>query len=235
MSGRRRFLVIIPRNDGGVEAYPMKEWLRQHPEHIPPGLDATANNAWSLRDGLKRKGWSVTETETEVRLSPPGSAPLPSIIDEVLGTGNADEDDAGQAAAFALEYQLRDFIAQNLSTIRVGGKRLKLYVDATGRDGIEFPSATGPIDILAIDDDGAFVVFELKRANSPDRAIGQLARYMGWVSQTIGKGHQVRGVIVAKSISDNLRYAASVVPDVSLFEYRVEFHLKQANAETAGG
>lgn len=108
-------------------------------------------------------------------------------------------------------------------------KRLRLYVDPTGRDGIEFPTAVGPIDILALDQNGDFVVFELKRANSPDRAVGQLARYMGWVQQTIGRECKVSGVIVAKTISQNLRWAVSVVPNVSLFEYQVEFHLRPAH------
>lgn len=88
---------------------------------------------------------------------------------------------------------------------------------------MEFPTAVGPIDVLAIDDSGAFVVFELKRAPSSDHAIGQLSRYMGWVKQTIGKDRKVRGVIVAKTISDNLRYAVSVIPDVSLFEHENQF------------
>lgn len=120
-------------------------------------------------------------------------------------------------------------MASNLNTISVNRRRLRLYVDPTGRDGIEFPSAVGPIDILAVDESGSFYVFELKRASSADRAIGQLARYMGWVQQTIGKGREVSGVIVAKSISDNLRYAASIVPRVHLFEYEVEFHLRPAH------
>jgi RecB family endonuclease NucS len=100
-----------------------------------------------------------------------------------------------------------------------------LYVDPIGRDGIEFPTAVGPIDILAIDDSNAFIVFELKRARSPDHAIGQLTRYMGWVKQTIGKEHEVRGIIVAKAITENLRYAVTVIPNVSLFEYEVSFQL----------
>lgn len=93
----------------------------------------------------------------------------------------------------------------------------------------EFPSAVGPIDILAVDDKELFFVFELKRANSPDRAIGQLARYMGWVQRTIGQERDVFGVIVARSNSENLRYAASIIPKVYLFEYRVQFHLKRAH------
>lgn len=147
----------------------------------------------------------------------------------ILG-GEDEEEEQQPEAAFALEFQLRDFLAQNLTSIPVERRRLRLYVDSTGRDGIEYPTAVGPIDILATDETGAFVVFELKRARSPDHAIGQLARYMGWVKQTIGKGKTVRGIIVAKSISDSLKYSIAAVPDVSLYEYEVSFQLKPAQA-----
>jgi endonuclease len=223
----KRFNVVIAKEDGGVEVYPMKEWLRQHPDHVPPGLDATFSTSHELRNGFKKMGWTVQTTESEERLVMPGAANLEPNVGAVLG-GDDMEEVVQPEAAFALEYQLRDFIAQNLNNIPVEGRRLRLYVDAAGRDGIEFPTAVGPIDILAIDDTGALVVFELKRARSPDHAIGQLSRYMGWVKQTIGKDQKVRGVIVAKTISDSLRYSISVVPDVSLFEYEVSFQLKAA-------
>ena len=220
----KRFNVVIPKNDGGVELYPMKEWLRRHLDQVPDGLDPTSSTSHQLRDGLKKRGWSVQTTENEIRLVMPGAAP--TEVDAVLGHDEDQDGEAFSETAFALEYQLRDFLAQNLEAIPVEGRKLRLFVDPTGRDGTEFPSAVGPIDILAIDDTGAFVVFELKRARSPDYAIGQLSRYMGWVKQTIGKGQKVRGVIVAKTISENLRYAVAVIPDVSLFEYDVSFHLK---------
>ena len=222
----KRFNVVIPRDDGGVEFHPMKEWLRQHPERAPAGLDPTSATSHQLRNGLRKLGWSVQERETEVRLMAPGSSQLESTVDAVLGED--EEDTENDIAAFGLEYQLRDFLAQNLTAIPVDGKRLRLYVDPMGRDGVEYPTAVGPIDILAIDDDEQFVVFELKRARSPDHAIGQLSRYMGWITQTIGRGKLVRGVIVAKSISQNLRYSIAVVPNVSLFEYEVKFELKPA-------
>ena len=91
-----------------------------------------------------------------------------------------------------------------MNAIDVGGRRLRLYIDPTGRDGIEYPTEVGPIDILATDESGSFFVFELKRASSPDRAVGQLARYMGWVKHTIGKDRAVNGVIVAKDITEKL-------------------------------
>lgn len=229
----KRFSIVIPREDGGVEIHPMKEWLRQHPDYIPSGFDPTSSTSHQLRNALRKQGWSVQESETEVRLMTPDSIRLESTVEAVLGDGGEVEDADNDVTTFALEYQLRDFLAQNLSAITVEGERLRLFVDPAGRDGIEYPTAVGPIDILAIDDGGGFVVFELKRARSPDHAIGQLSRYMGWVTQTIGIGKKVRGVIVAKTISDNLRFSVAVLPNVSLFEYEVRFELKAANSSTA--
>jgi endonuclease len=187
-----RFNVVVPKIDGGADLYPMKEWLRRHPE-ILPGVDPSIETSHQLRNRLRRLSWSVHETPDEVRLVPPGTAD--SAVEAILGEN--EELNGGDAEAadayFALEYQLRDFLASNLATTDVQGKKLRLYADpATGRNGIEFPTAVGPIDILAVDEAGAFYVFELKRARSPDHAIGQLSRYMGWVCQTIGKDRRVR-------------------------------------------
>ena len=227
----QRHTVVIPRADGGVEVYPLKEWLRQHPEERPPGLDPSLNTTHQLRSGLRRLGWTMQETPTEVRLIKPGADVAAALVSEVLGSD--DDVEETNETAFSLEYQLRDFLATNLPSIPINGQRLRLYIDPTEREGIEYPTAVGPIDILAVDESGSFFVFELKRANSPDSALGQVARYMGWVKQTIGKEHQVFGVIVAKSISEKLRYGVSVVPNVHLFEYQVEFHLQAAHQLSA--
>jgi endonuclease len=213
----KRYNVVFPRDDGGVEVYAMKEWLRQHPDSTPNGLDPTQSTSQQLRNGLRKMGWTVQETNSEFRLFPPGAAVSEGPIEAVLGENEEADDSQEEPAAFGLEYQLRDFIAQNIAAIPVGGKKLRVYVD---------PTAVGPIDILALDGDGNFVVFELKRARSPDHAIGQISRYMGWITQTIGRGKGVTGVIVAKTISENLRYSLLVVPNVSLFEYEVKFELK---------
>jgi len=223
----KKFLVVIPKDDGGVELYPMKEWLRQHADSIPSGMDATQSTSHQLRLGLKKIGWQDHDTGTEIRMSPPGSRAPVDVIDEA---GDADDEALSNEDAevsFSLEYQLRDFIAQNIDAISICGRRLRLYVDPTGKDGIEYRTAVGPIDILAQDvQSGAFVVFELKRGRTPDHVIGQIARYIGWLKSTIAKDVEVRGVIVAKQITENLRYAIVAVPGISLFEYEVSFSLR---------
>jgi hypothetical protein len=215
----QRFFVAIPQDDGGIQIQPMKSWLANNPVHLPTGMDARASNSHSLARGLQKAGWKREESETEVRLLFPGTH-----SEDVLGEEEPSIEDAAETA-FALEYQLRDFIANNLARIDVAGRRLRLYQDSRG-DGIEYSTDIGRIDILAVDDNGAFYVFELKRARSPDAAVGQVARYMGWLRQGIGRGRPVNGVIVAREISPYLRYAADAMPNLSLFEYKVSFALE---------
>lgn len=135
-----------------------------------------------------------------------------------------------ELASFALEAQLRDFIAQNLSRIPINERSVTLYYDGDGRNGVEYPTQVGPIDILAIDQSQNFVVFELKLERGPDRALGQLARYMGWIKANLAKDREVFGVIVAKSIGDRLKYEVKVIPNVTLLEYEVDFHLRDASS-----
>ena len=49
------------------------------------------------------------------------------------------------------------------------------------------------------------------------------------------KDQKVRGVIVGKTISHNLRYTVGVIPDVSLFKYEVSFQLMPAHGFSAAG
>lgn len=223
-----RFNIVFSRPDGGLEIHPMKEWLRQHPDQIPAGLHPTNNTSHQIRDGLRRKGWSVQTSADEVRLMPPGDLATEETIAAVLGANSDDAEEQAEEAAFRFEIQLRDFIAQNLPTIDVHGQRLKLYTDDEGRNGVEYPTPVGPIDILAVDSSGAFYVFELKRARSPDHAIGQLTRYMGCLRKKFGAERKINGIIVAREITQSLRYAIAVIPNVSLFEYEVQFKLKSA-------
>lgn len=59
--------------------------------------------------------------------------------------------------------------------------------------------------------------------------MGQVLRYMGSIQQTLASGRDVHGVIVARSISDKLKYARTVVPNVYLFEYGLSLSLRQAH------
>jgi hypothetical protein len=133
-------------------------------------------------------------------------------------------------AAFALESELRDFLIRQLPRLSIGGKSLRLFRDSAGRSGREYPTAVGPIDVLAVASDGSLVVMELKLERGPDRALGQLARYMGWVQANLAGGREVRGAVVASRIDEKLRYAAAAMSGVTLLEYELDFRVREVAA-----
>ena len=57
--------------------------------------------------------------------------------------------------------------------------------------------------------------------------MGQISRYMGWLKQNLAKDEGVKGVIVAKKVDEKLKYAASIIPDISLFEYELNFKIQE--------
>jgi hypothetical protein len=64
-------------------------------------------------------------------------------------------------------------------------------------------------------------------SKSYDRVIGQLLRYISWIKKNHAEpGQKVRGVIVAKEISEDLLLACSELPSISLFEYSLSVSLK---------
>jgi RecB family endonuclease NucS len=70
-------------------------------------------------------------------------------------------------------------------------------------------------------------VIELKRKATSDAAVGQVLRYIGWVKKHLAKdGQNVRGIIIAASVDDSLRYAASNLSNVSVKTYSVTFSLQ---------
>lgn len=125
--------------------------------------------------------------------------------------------------SFALEEDLRHFLVRNLERIDPG---LTLYIDENGRDGEEYSTDVGNIDILAKDKDGSFVVIELKVSKGSDATIGQLLRYKGWVRKNLAGGGEVRGIIVASEIDDKLKYAAYAAGDLEILEYKIMFDLR---------
>ncbi|MHA1265556.1 MAG: endonuclease NucS domain-containing protein [Candidatus Helarchaeota archaeon] len=145
---------------------------------------------------------------------------FPATIEE-----NYEEDQSD--FEFALENHLRDFIVQNIEAIKIKNQSLRLYVDENNRDGVEYPTEVGIIDILATDESDDFIVFELKVSRGVDRALGQILRYIGWVKKNIAKDKEVKGVIVAKNVDKKLKLAASVTPNITLIEYGLDFKIKE--------
>jgi RecB family endonuclease NucS len=129
------------------------------------------------------------------------------------------------SSEFLLEKDLQRYLAENLDTVEQG---LRLY-EEDGIKGIEFEAGGGRrIDILAVDKMGALVVLELKVSKGYDRVVGQLLRYMTWVRYNVAEGQPVRGIIVCRNMTDDLKLACTDLSNVDLFEYQLSVTVTRA-------
>ena len=216
------------------------DWFAQHYPKIRLGtvhchLTRLSTNAPA------RVHYNAKPTEDDVffqldgghfRLYDPAHDPIPIDKESVTTKGEPPKRNVAEpecSTEFAYEADLRNYLAKNLSIIEPG---LKLYQDE-GITGVEFDVGGRRIDILAVDAKGALVVIELKVSRGYDRVVGQLMRYIAWIQKNQAEpGQQVRGVIVAREISEDLLLACSLLAGTQLFEYELSLKLKPVN--TAG-
>ena len=148
-----------------------------------------------------------------------------------IGLNNEDEEDSTESSEFVFEKDLQNFLVKNLHLIEA---ELKLY-ENEGITGVEYPVGNRFIDILAVDNQNQLVVIELKVSKGYDRVVGQLLRYMAWIEKNLAEEFQaVRGIIIAKHISEDLKLACSKLPDIKLMEYELSVKLHTLN-ESSGG
>jgi len=189
-------------------------------------------------NNAKRFHWSVKPGDDiffqlgpgRYRLYDPRTDPAPLVEGEKsLAVPLQQEDEAGEAGTeFAYEHDLRDYLAKNLHLIEPG---LKLY-QQEDVSGIEFPAGGRYIDLLAVDTSNNYVVIELKVSRGYDRVVGQLLRYVSWIRKHhADPGQKVRGVIIGREITEDLRLACCDLLDVKLYEYVMSVALKSVTAE----
>jgi hypothetical protein len=64
----------------------------------------------------------------------------------------------------------------------------------------------------------------LKRTeDTADKAVGQVARYLGWVSEHLADTKKVEGLLVTRSASEELRYAVKALKHCKLLNYEIQF------------
>lgn len=127
---------------------------------------------------------------------------------------------------FYMEKELENFIIFNWDNTELGKKYDLLYEDGE-MVSQQYRTDIGPIDILAKEKNtNSYVVIELKRNQTSDDTVGQLARYMGWIKDK-KKDKNVKGIIIAGDYDRKLDYARNMIPNIDVFIYEVDFKLKE--------
>ncbi len=134
---------------------------------------------------------------------------------------------SGSPVDALIETKLEDWIVAHWDDVDFGFSA-RLYREDGDVAGRQYDThEVGRIDLLCEDTNtNDFVVIELKRGRTSDQAIGQLARYMGWVDTKLANGRNVRGIILASEFDAKLRYAAHVIPGVQLLRYETKFEIR---------
>ena len=146
------------------------------------------------------------------------------IVGDRASTIISTDPDVEDPAAFALEEHLEDFLVQNWVNTELG-KEYDIFEEDGEKVGQQYPTDTGPIDILAIrKDKKELLVLELKKGRASDVVVGQALRYMGYVIQELAEGSQaVKGVIIALEDDQRIRRALAAVPNVTFYRYQISF------------
>ena len=129
------------------------------------------------------------------------------------------------ASSFALEKHLESYI-EKFWTDTAFGRDYDIF-----HNGCQFPTETGPLDILAHKKDKSeFLVLELKRDKTSDVAVAQTLRYMGYIKKTLATNDEkVKGCIIGSKEDQNLINAISMVPDISFYRYNLSFSLDKVD------
>lgn len=160
---------------------------------------------------------NITKYAEELKVLVQGKEPVEGLEpDEIV------ED----PTAFALEKHLEHFLVENWFKTELGAT-YDIYTEDGQLVGQQYPSDTGPIDILAISKDKkTLLVVELKRGRASDRVVGQIQRYMGYVKDELAEvDQQVKGVIIALEDDLRMRRALSVTQNIEFYRYQLSFKL----------
>lgn len=174
--------------------------------------DARTLSAFLYSTGV-RELWKVEKAGT-----PPDNVPPPP---------SPEAQASGDPSLFYMESQLEDFLIENWDKTELG-KDYDLIEEDGELVSQQYRTPIGIIDILVTDKKTKqFVVIELKKNQTSDDTVGQLARYMGWLEEHKPTDKPAKGIIIAAQYDTRLHYALKVVRDVEVYLYRVAFKLTE--------
>ena len=140
------------------------------------------------------------------------------VLEVALEEEMVEEKEVPTEVSIQMERDLEDFLINNLNLIEEG---LELYIDEQGRNGRQYSTDVGTIDLLCKNNDD-FVIIELKKGRTSDSVVGQISRYIGWVRENLSEGHDARGIIIVHEFDPKLKYAVLAHDNLKLNYYEIQ-------------
>ena len=222
--------VLCPDGLGGYKVGKVSgDYYYQSGEILPhrrpvEWLDVTIDRqdmSQALRNSVGSAGTvsAITKYAEELEHFIAGGA-VPTLI--------SSDDTVEDPLAFAMEKHLEDFLVRNWSQTELGSE-YDVYEEEGDLVGQQYPTDTGPIDVLAISKDKkSLLVVELKKGRASDAVVGQILRYMGFVQEELAEPEQsVRGLIIALDDDQRIRRALAITPSIDFCRYQIRFSLVQ--------
>lgn len=193
------------------------------PHRRPVSWRTSTVSRSAMSDSLKRSTGSIGAVAD---ISSYGQEIESLIGPEAKPTLFSTDETVEDASSFALEKHLEDFLVQNWIQTDLG-REYDIFEEDGEKVGQQYPTDTGPMDILAIKKDRSeLLVVELKKGRASDVVVGQTLRYMGYAAQELVESDQkVRGVIIALEDDQRIRRALAVAPNIDFFRYQISFKL----------
>ena len=153
---------------------------------------------------------------------------IEQLINSQVTIISCNDEEVEDPSVFALEKHLEDFLIKNWKQTPLG-KKYDIYEDNGEFVGQQYPSDTGPIDILALSKDKkTILVIELKKGRTTDVVIGQIQRYMGYVKEELAESNQtVKGIIIGLEADVRLKRALAVTNNIEFYRYKIDFKLQE--------
>ena len=155
------------------------------------------------------------------------AAEIEGLVDGKTGaTLYSSDENVEDPSVFALEKHLEDFLIANWSSTELANS-YDIFTEEGELVGQQYPTDTGPIDILAISKDKTeLLVIELKKGRVSDVVVGQIQRYMGYVKDELAEPNQsVKGLIIGLRDDLKLKRALSAAQGIDFYRYKIDFKL----------
>ncbi|MGE5397149.1 MAG: hypothetical protein ACM3MK_06375 [Chitinophagales bacterium] len=170
-------------------------------------LYCLGNGRVALYDPMVHGQWGIVEEK--------GKLEVLKMQPQIESAPKQSDQSANMLAPFS---QWREVLSNNLGLF---GQGLQLYLEPSGRTGLEYPTEMGMVDILAVDEKNTLVIIQMADEVLPENLTRILA-CMGWARKKMAAG-EVRGILLTGKVDEKLPL---IIDEISSLElYQVQFSL----------